>query len=170
MAELFQRYSDIAYTVCLKYLKNQEDCRDAVLEIFAGIVEDLKYRDILDFKSWLYIVAKNHCLMKVRQNASRKAVSQKSDGMEDLADENAEGKILDQIDEELLMEEIATALNQLDEAQRTCLILFYFEEKSYHEIAQITKLDLKQVKSHLQNGKRNLKKILLQRRARDHVK
>lgn len=164
LIELFQRHSDMVYTVCRKYLKRDEDCKDTAFEIFEGVAEKLKFWEIQDFRSWLFIVAKNHCLMKVRQRVSYESVFAPGALMNEPANEDIEWELIRQIDVGLQMEAIDAALTELDEEQRVCLQLFYFEEKRYQEIAELTKLDLKQVKSHLQNGKRNLKKRLLQRR------
>ncbi len=165
LEELFQRYNHLVYSVCRKYLKNREESQDAVMDIFAKLVGDLKSHEISNFKSWLYIVAKNYCRMKMRQSRPEASALQKYSEIEHLTEENSELEILNRIDERTLGHELHLALEQLDEPQRTCIQLFYFEEKSYREITEITKFETKQVKSYIQNGKRNLQRILLHRKA-----
>lgn len=165
LEELFQRYNHLVFSVCRKYLKNPEESQDAVMDIFAKLVGDLKSYEIANFKSWLYIVTKNYCRMKMRQSTPEAPALQKYSEIEHLTGENFELEILNRIDERALQRELYLALEQLDEPQRTCIQLFYFDEKSYREIAEITKFGPKQVKSCIQNGKRNLQRILLQRKA-----
>ena len=55
---------------------------------------------------------------------------------------------------------MATSLEELNPEQKQCLILFYLEKKSYQEISENTGFSLMQVKSYIQNGKRNLKILL----------
>lgn len=164
LAELFERYSHLIFCVCLKYLKNEEDSKDAVMEIFQKLTAELDKHKIDNFKGWLLSVTKNYCLMKIRSKEKKFIRLSKFEENDGIFVEYPSWEHLysDVNKEELQNSNLEAALNQLNEAQRVCIQLFYFEEKTYRKIAEITGFEVKQVKSHIQNGKRNLKKILCQ--------
>lgn len=154
---LYSRYMHLVYGVCLKYFKDREESRDAVINIFEKLVTDLPGHEISNFKSWLYVVTKNHCLMAIR---SRKTEAGRVTMM--INDplwfmENSEE--LHPIDREEGVDDrqLNDCIERLKEEQRECIRLFYFDNKCYYEISDILKIDEKRVKSYLQNGKRNLK-------------
>jgi RNA polymerase sigma factor (sigma-70 family) len=161
VALLFQRYTHLVYGVCLKYLDDKDDAKDAVMEIFEGLYEDIPRFTIRNFKSWLHSVTRNHCLMKIRKLRTFRMesgeISQISDRNfmefpEELHQENElNGYTLD---------ELETAISKLKLPQRKCIELVYLKEKSYLEVCEITGYAMNEVKSHVQNGKRNLRLIL----------
>jgi len=164
LAKLFERYSHLIFCVCQKYLKNEEDSKDAVMEIFQKLTAELDKHKIDNFKGWLLSVTKNYCLMKIRSKEKkfiRLAKFEENDGIF-VEYPSWEHLYSDVNKEELQNLNLEAALNQLNEAQRVCIQLFYFEEKTYRKIAEITGFEVKQVKSYIQNGKRNLKNILCQ--------
>ncbi len=161
---LFERYTHLVFGVCMKYLKNTYDAEDAVMGIFEKLMSDLKKHEVRDFKNWLYRVSKNHCLMIIRK---RKVISRteeeighekQQEFMEILFGEHLP---IEEGDFEGILISLRDALDSLREEQRKCIELMYLEKKTYHEIAQMTGYDLKKVKSYIQNGKRNLKNILV---------
>jgi RNA polymerase sigma factor (sigma-70 family) len=164
IGELYRRYSHLVLGVCLKYLKNQEDARDATMYIFEKLIRDLKTNKVENFKSWLYTVSKNHCLMEIRKEAATQRHLEK-------IEENPDEKFVEiwdelhliNVDQEKRLTALNYALTQLNHEQRTCVQLVYLENKSYKETAEITGMDVVNVKSHIQNGKRNLR-ILLEKR------
>ncbi len=156
---LLQRYTLLLYGVCMKYLKNEEEAKDAVQQVFEKAIQELAKYKVDYFKSWIYMVAKNHCLMKLRDKGKLPA---------ELKDKHltTPAEITDRtelLQKEELMDELAKALPQLNSDQKLCIELFYLEKKSYVEIAGQTGYTMMQVKSHIQNGKRNLKLILMKR-------
>ena len=157
---LLQRYTLLLLGVCMKYLKNEEEARDSVQQVFLKAITELhKYR-VEYFKSWLYMVAKNHCLMKLRDRHGRIA----TDIKEQMAVTPAEDEGLRQhVEKDRQLELMNESLEELNNDQKLCVTLFYLEKKSYQEIAEKTGYSLMQVKSYIQNGKRNLK-ILLERK------
>ena len=159
---LFQRYTHLVLGVCLKYLQNEEDSKDAVMEIFEHLLEALLKHEVSNFKSWLHTVARNHCLMKLRRQSQKHFKSQVAiDAVENELVENPEFEhLLDEKARADRIEQLRFALTQLHPHQRTCVELFYLEGRSYQEIADSTGYSLNQVKSHIQNGKRNLKNLL----------
>jgi len=141
--------------LCLKYLKNKDAAREATLSIFAKLLEDLKKHQITFFKSWLYVYSKNVCLMILRKQQSQlKKELELDEKVMLLMDFNQEEHLKSKEEQILKME---SALLLLNEEQRRCIDLFYLKERSYKEITEITGLSLNEVKSHIQNGKRNLK-------------
>ncbi len=155
VGELFQRYTRLVSALSLKYMKNEADAEDAVMEVFELVMRDLKTHDVKNFNAWVYSVARYHCLKKKRQNTKER------EGQETIYKQGGEEDPLLEREEALLKEAQLTQLNEamseLSEEQKQCVELFYLQEKSYKEVAEITGYSMKQVKSYLQNGKRNLK-------------
>jgi RNA polymerase sigma-70 factor (ECF subfamily) len=151
----FERYSHLVLGLCLKYLKNKDEAQDAVIQIFSGLLTDLKKYKIDFFKSWLYVYSKNFCLMELRKKQS--ALKKELELIENvhliMDYSNSEHLIIKEKQITLLQ----TAINSLNIQQKTCIELFFMENKSYTEIEKITKYSANEVKSHIQNGKRNLK-------------
>lgn len=155
---LFERYSHLVFGVCLKYLKNQPEAQDAVIQIFEKLLTDLKTNEISNFKSWLHTVSRNHCLMFIRKHKKQWNNEQDMETAEPFLE--AEDKMPEVEAKELKLTELEQAIQQLKPEQRAVIELFYIQEKCYNEVAQLTGFTLKQVKSYVQNGKRNLKIIL----------
>jgi RNA polymerase sigma-70 factor (ECF subfamily) len=159
---LLQRYTMLLLGVCMKYLKNEEEAKDSVQQIFLKVLTELQKYKVDYFKSWLYMVAKNHCLMKLR-NQNGKSSKEITESLLAEEDEELKEKYLEK-DE--ILSSIEIALNELSAEQKTCVTLFYLQHKSYHEISVQTGFSLLQVKSYIQNGKRNLK-LLVEKKMKD---
>lgn len=154
---LFERYSHLVLGVCLKYLKDEEESKDAAMQVFEKVMADLRRHDVGFFKGWLYRVAQNHCLGQLR--SPRKEINRQEDFSMEKAMFLHLGAVDDQElkDRETTLMRMERELEQLDEHQRTCIRLFYLEQQSYQDVAERTGFSLNQVKSYIQNGKRNLK-------------
>lgn len=151
---LLPRYTLLLLGVCMKYLKNEDDAKDAVQQIFFKTINELhKYR-VDYFKSWIYMIAKNYCLMKLRE----KGRSTLEINKDFTAGESEDIGAL--IEKNNTLDQLNVALRKLNKEQQLCVTLFYFEKKSYTEIAAYTGFNMLQVKSYIQNGKRNLKILL----------
>lgn len=154
VAVLFQRYTNLIVAVNSKYLKSKMDIEDATMQVFEILLEDLRKHEVKNFKAWLYSVVKNNSLKYKRKSDSYLLNVDEGDLMlKDSPEENLGEKEL--LEERLIMME--DKLNELKEEQRKCLKLFYIENRSYKEIEELTGLNSKSVKSHIQNGKRKLK-------------
>jgi RNA polymerase sigma-70 factor (ECF subfamily) len=161
IAILFERYTHLVYGICLGYLQDKEKGKDAVMEIFESLFEKLSVYNVIVFKNWLYSVSRNHCLMILRKSATQNRSYEKS----------LSGSVTvvepDETNTELTNEEkeglVGTAVESLNPDQRLCVSMMYLEDKSYKDIADETGYTLNEVKSHIQNGKRNLKNYLLSR-------
>lgn len=157
---LLQRYTLLLLGVCMKYLKNEEEARDSVQQIFLKVIQELQKYKVEYFKSWLYMVAKNHCLMKLRDRQG-KIPKELDERLHATPGEETDLQHLMSNDRALdVMEE---SLKELNPEQQQCVTLFYLEKKSYQEITDLTGFSLMKVKSYIQNGKRNLK-ILIERK------
>ncbi|HUR11652.1 MAG TPA: sigma-70 family RNA polymerase sigma factor [Flavitalea sp.] len=154
---ILQRYTLLLFGVCMKYLRNEEEAKDAVQQIFLKTITELHKYKVDYFKSWLYMVAKNYCLMKIRDNHGKSHTGIQEENIL-MAEEEGQLQLHLQKDEHL--ELMARSLEELNPEQKQCVTLFYLEKQSYHDIAAVTGFSLMQVKSHIQNGKRNLKNFM----------
>lgn len=153
---LLQRYTMLLLGVSMKYLKNEEEAKDAVQQVFLKAINELHKYKVEYFKSWVYMIAKNHCLMKLRDKGRFSAeIDERS--MATAAEPEERNMHLEK---DKTLSNLAWALLQLNKEQQLCVTLFYLEKKSYQEISGQTGYSLMQVKSHIQNGKRNLKIIM----------
>ena len=157
LEEIYRRYASLVYGVCLKYLNSREDSLDEVTEIFTELPQKIANSDILNFRSWLYSVTKNHCLMRLRKEQRiENALS------EYIYNEQIESESPDIIKYPSHL--IEDAICMLSPEQKLCVEMFYYEKKTYAEITHLTGFDHNSVKSYLQNGKIKLKKILEERK------
>ena len=146
-------------TICMKYLKNEEEAKDSVQQIFLKAITELHKYKVDYFKSWIYMVAKNYCLMKLRDRPG-KIHEDLTENMGGVIMEDEYDQKIQHIEKDRKLEMIGDALEKLSEEQKLCVTLFYLEKRSYHAIAETTGYSILKVKSYIQNGKRNLKILL----------
>lgn len=156
---LFTRYHHLIYGVCMKYLQNSEESRDSVMEIFEKLHLDIRKHEIQHFKSWIYRVAQNHCLMKLRKAQIHYEYKDftGNEALEEVVWIELSGQ---KEQEEKKLTGLEKCVELLKSEQKSCIDLFYLKEKSYKDIELETGLSFKEVKTHIQNGKLNLKKCL----------
>ncbi len=153
LGSLYQRYMDLVYGLCLRYLEDPEAARDAVMQIFEELITKLRRHEVTHFKSWLYSVARNHCLMSLRSQPKGKVVALPEEFMQSEAPAHLNGSI--QKETELVL--LEKCIDSLHTEQQKTVKLFYLEQRSYNEIAELTGIDWNRVRSLIQNGRRNLK-------------
>ena len=160
LGQLFLRYMELVYGVCLKYLGDPESAKDAVMDIYEHLNRKLPAHEVENFSAWLYMVSKNHCLQHLRKKSNLLTVSLDDPDMQ-------KGRELHQEDDGFDLDLTADVADQLHdcmaglpERQQVCIRLLYFEKKSYAEISQLTSQPLDLVRSQIQNGRRNLKKCI----------
>ena len=153
LGELYQRYMELVYGVCLKYLKEPELAQDAVMQIFEELVSKLKKHEVENFRGWLHQVAKNHCLMQLRTPKNLKTVALPPLLMQNEEDVHLNGVM----EKEENFQKLEKCIASLSDEQRTMIKLFYLDGKCYNEIVEITGLEWNHVRSSIQNGRRNLK-------------
>lgn len=159
VGELFERYSHLVFGVCLKYLKNRDESKDMVITIFEKLMNDLKNFNVQNFRPWLHTVTRNHCLMflrKVNRPGTEKDIETLSYKLKE-----SEEELKEKNENEIQLTQLEESIKELNEEQRICITLFYLESKSYQEVSAITGWDMNKVKSYIQNGKRNLKNLIL---------
>lgn len=156
LEELYERYMPLVYGVALKYLKNVEDARDMVMQIYEELSGKLLQHEVKIFKGWLYVCVRNSCLTELRKRKGSFLVELDEQFMDFCDDFH-----LDDIREtEEKEERVRECLKALPERQRMCVERFFMEEFSYQDIVEKLGFSLKMVKSFIQNGKRNLKLCL----------
>ncbi len=154
LGKLFSPYMSLLYGVCFKYLQDRDASQDAVMHIFEQLIEKLKIHDVENFKSWLYVFARNYCLMEIRKSKGKTKV----DIDQYVVESEAALNVTDDVRwEEADFEKMEFCLSRLPEPQSACIRLFYLEQLCYKDIRDKLNIDLNQVKSSIQNGKRNLK-------------
>ena len=156
LVTLYQRYAGLLFGVCLKYLKSPDDARDACIELYEVLVSRLLKHEVENVKGWLHVVAKNHCLQKLRssKNISTSALP---DTIVQLEDPLHLEQVMKREANFIVMEK---CLEELGEEQQQMVKLFYLEDKCYKEITEITGQSWNVVRSHIQNGRRNLKNCM----------
>lgn len=169
MGALFERYSHLVFGVCMKYFRDEDASKDATLQVFEKTMQDLKRFDIDKFSGWIHRVARNHCLMYLRSRRIMIPVDEEAgispdrmmgDGFSVSPEES------DDTESQLtLLEE---AIRALSEDQRICIELFYLKRYCYQDVAEIAGFSLNEVKSHIQNGKRNLKQYMMKKSHEHH--
>jgi len=161
---LLQRYTLLLLGLCMKYLKNEEQAKDSVQQVFLKVIGELQKYKVEHFKSWIYMVAKNHCLMILRDRQG-KIPAELSERLKLPAEDEIQGRQT-LLQNNHTMDLMENALKELNSEQQQCITLFYLEKKSYQEISERTGYSLLQVKSYIQNGKRNLR-ILIDRKLKE---
>jgi RNA polymerase sigma-70 factor (ECF subfamily) len=153
---LYERYGHLVLGACMKYLKNSTEAEDVAMHIFEGLHFKLLKHEITYFKSWLYMVTKNECFMLLRKKGKDHSSSEMKDIADDPTNEHTSST-------ELKLEALEAVIPTLKEDQRICIELFYLKDRSYQQISEELNMSLMQVKSAIQNGKRNLKLRLEER-------
>lgn len=164
LGKLYEPYMPLLYGVCYKYYGNQAESEDAVMQIFEELIDKLRIHEVNNFKSWLYTLARNHCLMDLRKRKGMVMVDMDDDTLsrqESVEQNDSELSSKQQVEDQLNLME--ACLKTLSEEQQLCVRLFYLEQKCYKDVADMTGFELGKVKSYIQNGKRNLK-LCMERR------
>ena len=154
LTTLYQRYMDLVFGVCLKYFKEAERSKDAVMDIYTELIPKLRKHEVDNFKGWLHVLTRNYCLMQLRSPKQLKTSEfnpafMHSDQIMHLNNEEPE--------KENNLTLLEGCIEKLVPEQKESISLFYLQNKCYNEIAGITGFDLNKVRSFIQNGKRNLK-------------
>jgi len=154
LSRLYQRYMDLVFGVCLKYFRDAERSKDAVMDIYIELSAKLQLHEVDNFKGWLHVLARNYCLMQLRSPRNMKTTEFNADFMQSGENMHLNGEAVEKEANFAVMEQ---CLQTLPQEQRETVKLFYLENKCYNEIAAITGYDWNKVRSYIQNGRRNLK-------------
>ena len=156
LGELYQRHTEMVYYVCLRYFQDPERSKDAVMNIFEELIYKVNKQEIKDFPRWLYVLSKNHCLIYLRSQKNKSQISLD----EFVKFPEALHQYEEQDEKELQLAAMESCLEKLPERQQQSVRLFFLEEKCYKEISDSTGYSLNEVKSYIQNGKRNLRNCM----------
>jgi RNA polymerase sigma factor (sigma-70 family) len=156
LGELYQRYMDLIYGVCLKYLKEPEQAKDSVMAIFEELTLKLRKHEVTHFKAWLHQLARNHCLMYLRSPRNKNSLPLPEELMHSAETEHLNAVM----EKEQHLQQMSRCLETLGPEQRQTVEAFYLQEKSYQEISESTGMDWNRVRSLIQNGRRNLRNCM----------
>lgn len=159
-ADLFKKHVSVVYGTCLFYLQDKDEAQDATMQLFEKLMLDINNREINNFKGWLSFVVRNHCISLIRKNKSQTRNIKDYYEFEYEAPDYGEEEKINNLSDDTLLENMKLCLPKLKENQRICIELFYLKNKSYQDIANETSFSLNEIKSYIQNGKRNLKLLL----------
>jgi RNA polymerase sigma factor (sigma-70 family) len=155
LGELYTRHSEMVYYVCLRYFKDEEKSKDAVMQLFEQLIVKIKKQTVQDFPKWLYVVAKNFCLMELR--SSKNLEISKDEFVEFPTNLHPQENYAEK---EERLSQLENCIEKLPEKQRISIDLFFINQKCYKEVVEITGFSMNDVKSYIQNGKRNLKNCM----------
>ncbi len=162
LVQLYDRHLELTYGLCLRYLGEETRAEDAVMAIFEELLRKVPEHEIGHFRNWLHTFVRNHCLMQLRRER-RSPLENTADGLMQFAENGHLTEESTAFTGEAEGDELRDCLERLPPDQRRCIELFYLEEHSYKGIAEMTQLDLGRVRSHIQNGRRNLRLCLEQK-------
>jgi RNA polymerase sigma factor (sigma-70 family) len=162
VGELYKRYTHLVLGMCIYYFKDREIAKDIVLQIFEKLFDELKRREVENFKAWLTFVVRNYCISELRKMQTQLN--------RDIEYQYAMKQQIIEIDKEEIaedekrLEQLEKALKNLNPFQKKCIELFYMKNMSYTQIVELTGYSVNEVKSYIQNGKRNLKLLITENR------
>jgi len=162
LSRLYQRYMDLVFGVCLKYFKDAERSKDAVMDIFEELNTKLKLHEVDNFKGWLHVLARNYCLMQLRSPRNIKTNEFDAELMQSGEPSHLQNEA---VEKEENLTHLEGCIQTLPADQKQSVELFYLQKKCYNEIAEITGFEWNKVRSFIQNGKRNLKLCMDQKLA-----
>lgn len=154
LSTLYQRYMDLVFGVCLKYFKDPERSKDAVMDIYEELYTKLRKHEVDYFKGWLHVLARNHCLMQLRSPKNVRTIEYDGAFMQSANDMHPSDELYER---EKNLNQLEKCIEKLPGEQKISVELFFLQQKCYKEIADITGHDWNKVRSYIQNGKRNLK-------------
>lgn len=160
LGDLFEKHVTTVYGVCLFYFRDQDLAKDAVMQIFEKLITELRKTKINNFKAWLSFVVRNYCIGELRKKKGKYFLPETYLDFELTETSLAEEEQIEAVKDEQMLEYMKEVLPTINEKQRQCVDLFYLKNRSYQEIADTTGFSINEIKSYIQNGKRNLKLLI----------
>ena len=157
VGELFEKHVKTVFGVCLFYFRDKDMAKDAVMQIFEKLITELRKKEIKNFKAWLSFVVRNYCISELRKTKSKQFLPETYLEFEIKDPLLEEEEKIGKINDDLMIDYLNEFIPQLKSNQKQCIELFYLQNKSYQEICEATAFSINEVKSFIQNGKRNLK-------------
>jgi RNA polymerase sigma-70 factor (ECF subfamily) len=147
---LLTAYRGRVYRLALGYVRSPADAEDLAQEAFVRLWRALPlYDGRASFSTWLYVIARNACLSELRRRGARPTTSLEDDA----ADPAAPAGMASPVDLRLDCE---TFLEMLEEPQRRIVRLFYLQERSYEQVAEMLDMPINTVRSHLHRARKRL--------------
>ncbi len=166
---LFKKYLPVVYGIALKYCRDKHNAEDIAMLVFEKLLS-MNGKPIINFKSWLCMVARNMALEFINKKNKKQAKENVFEESVSNFMENGEEMHLineDKVETEKILSTLEHELGELKDDQRICIEMFYYKNMSYQQISDQLGMDLKQVKSNIQNGKRKLKILMDQKNHRN---
>ena len=160
VGDLFEKHVKTVFGVCLFYFRDKDQAKDAVMQIFEKLMFDLQKTQVKNFKAWLSFVVRNYCISEIRKGKGKHFVPETYLDFEMAPTSLEEEEKLEQVNDERMLDYMKEVLPELKESQRRCLELFYLKNFSYQQISEQLQFSINEVKSYIQNGKRNLKLLI----------
>jgi len=161
---IFKRHKDGMFNFALRLVGNRADAEDAVSHAFMMVCEKrYTIKPGASFKTWIYTVARNICLSKLRnRNRFSSLWFSKTDSEEEKSIDvlDPKGIARDQLDQKEIMAIIQKAVHKLPEEQKEALLLREYQGFSYEEIAQVLDCSLDKVKVLIFRARNYLKEVL----------
>lgn len=157
VGDLFEKHVKTVFGVCLFYFRDKDLAKDVVMQIFEKLITELRKTQVKNFRAWLSFVVRNYCINELRKNKGRYFVPENYLDFEMRESSLDEEESLRRVNDEMMLEFMKEALHLLKDGQRICVELFYLQDRSYNDISASTGFTVNEVKSYIQNGKRNLK-------------
>jgi len=157
---LFEQHVKTVYGVCLFYFRDKDQAKDAVMQIFEKLIVELRKTEVRNFKGWLSFIVRNYCISELRRQKGRRFLPETYLDFEITEPVLEEEERIARINNEQMLEYMQDMLPQLKDKQQKCLAMFYLEALSYQQISDTTGFSVSEVKSYIQNGKRNLKLLI----------
>jgi RNA polymerase sigma-70 factor (ECF subfamily) len=166
VGDLFEKHVKTVFGVCLFYFKDKDVAKDVVMQIFEKLITDLRRSEVKNFKGWLSFVVRNHCISELRKMKTRQFVPESYLDFEMKETSYETEEAIASVGDDIMLDHMKNSLHLLKEKQRICVEMFYLKNMSYQQISEHMKLSLNDVKSSIQNGKRNLK-LLIEEKLKD---
>ncbi|CAN5503833.1 sigma-70 family RNA polymerase sigma factor [soil metagenome] len=158
VGELYKRYTHLVLGMCINYFKDRDVAKDMVLQIFEKLFDELKKREVENFKAWLTFVVRNYCISELRKMQTQ--LNRDIEYQYQLKNQSIEEEKEEAVEAEEKLEALEKAMESLNPFQKKCIELFYLKNMTYTQIVEMTGYSVNEVKSYIQNGKRNLKMII----------
>jgi RNA polymerase sigma factor (sigma-70 family) len=166
VGDLFEKHVKTVFGVCLFYFRDKDVAKDVVMQIFEKLITDLRRSEVKNFKGWLSFVVRNHCISELRKTKTRQFVPESYLDFELKETSYETETAIESVSDDVMLDHMTNSLGLLKDKQKICLEMFYLKNMSYQQISEQTKLSLNDVKSSIQNGKRNLK-LLIEEKLKD---
>ena len=156
MSDFFVLYREDVLGLCYYYTRDVELSKDLTMDTFETYLKRGKKGPVInDIKSYLLGIARNLCMAHFKKSKRTQSIEESVLQFMEYEDENAPNG-------EEVIDRLMMSMCKLTTDQRRCVELFFIKGCSYNQISKKLNFSYNEVKSFIQNGKRNLKKLMIQ--------